>query len=180
MQGRTKKIITIGAIALLIGISVRTGYTRLRHYQQQRRMQAVVQNLPSPSSYGPQTLTVQGTKNGFHSRMVASVTPSDPKVYSDVSGYWVLTYTGFHPPIITGYDLTGVGQPPVRSVLLTAGGLHVMPTKVGHNHYVYWIIRWHHQDITALSAPESRQEIKTSQITLYWKSHRLSIDQRSR
>ena len=167
-------------LALLIGVGVPTVYAHLHQHQQQHRVQAEMRDLPSPSSYRPTALLVQGRKNGFHSWIVASISAADPKVYSDVSGYWALTYTGSHPPTITGYDLTGIGQPPVRAVILTAGGRHVTPTKIGPNRYLYWIVRWHHDDITALSAPESRREFKTSRVTLYWKSHRLSIDQHPR
>lgn len=153
-----------GALVLLWGSAALSSHHRST-LSLSNRAQTALQKLPPPSSYR-QVLVLKGQVGGFRSTMVASISPSDSPAYSLVTGYWVLTYVGEHPPVLNQYVLTGIADPGDVMIIAGQGDRQWLPKQVGRHRYLYWIVHWDHTQLTAFPPAESRRELQTSQITL--------------
>lgn len=175
MKSRASRKAPSVLFAILFGFTIYAGWTWLHHAhmltERQHQAQVALRQLPRPTSYHPEPITVAGHTHGFHSAIVAAVGSLTTPAYSSLSGYWVLTYVGPNPPNLTGYVLWGVVSPSNHPIVVGHGGRWT-PIRVGPNRYLYWIVRWHHQEVTALPAALARHEFQTSRVTLQLASGR--------
>lgn len=136
--------------------------------------------VPSPSRF-PHAIMLRGQRDGFRSRIVASLTENFPYP-TFVSGYWILSYVGHRPPTIERPRLTG-WEGPNGDVLLSAvpdDGARLRPKKVGPNQYVYSIVRWQRENLTGSDEAGTREAFMTSQVIVMLSSgKRISIPEQA-
>lgn len=105
---------------------------------------------------------------GFQCTIVAGARPSD--AYAKVSGTFVLTYNGAHPPeSILWYSVIGKPGPSWPRVILNAEGENDGPwpaVQIGPTRYYYWVIHWNGLPV-ALTPHEWRTGLASATVKLH-------------
>ena len=139
MKSRASRKAPSVLFAILFGFTIYAGWTWLHHAhmltERQHQAQVALRQLPRPTSYHPEPITVAGHTHGFHSAIVAAVGSLTTPAYSSLSGYWVLTslilrtsqalYSGVwspHQTIPSLWGMEGGGRPSVWVQIATSTG----------------------------------------------------------
>lgn len=165
--------IAAAGVAVVVGIAIIVHYHRLA--VRQHAAQAALRDVISASRH-ELGRTYTGSAHGFHWTIIATAAPTKPlSVSSRVSGNFVLTYDGLHPPsAILWYFVNGRSDTGSPSVVLDAKSETKepwVPIRVGTDRYVYWIIHWNHMYVP-FTPKQWRTGLRTSAVQLHLGSGR--------
>lgn len=152
---------TVGILALVVvAAAVQLGWAHRAQTVKEADAIKALQQIPRASAY-PNAVTYQGTQNGFHSVVMASIVGGRNPVSAAVAGNWVLTYTGNNPPPVQQISLTGIVRHTPFNIMVRGFQPPLTAIRIGDHQYLYYETQWNNPT-WAFSVTQSRAEFQTS------------------